>query len=142
MAKAKTTRVAAVKNAPFAHGVGRRKSSVARVWVKKGKGEIVVNGKPVDQYFTVDAARLDAKASFQVVPLSSGMLFDINVEGGGYMSQAGAVRLGIARALVKFDETLKPELKKHGFISVDSRVKERKKYGQKAARRKFQFTKR
>ncbi|NBV40498.1 30S ribosomal protein S9, partial [bacterium] len=62
--------------------------------------------------------------------------------GGGYMSQAGAVRLGIARALVKFDETLKPELKKHGFISVDSRVKERKKYGQKGARRKFQFTKR
>jgi small subunit ribosomal protein S9 len=142
MAKANTTRAAAAKNAPFAHGVGRRKSSVARVWVKKGKGEIVVNGKPVDQYFTVDAARLDAKASFQAVSLSSGMLFDINVAGGGYMSQAGAVRLGIARALVKFDETLKPELKKHGFISVDSRVKERKKYGQKGARRKFQFTKR
>ena len=144
MAKANATPVAkTLKNAPIAHAVGRRKSAVARVWVRKGKdGQIEVNGRPVDEYFTVLSARLEAKASSQIIPATSGMSFEVNVHGGGYTAQAGAVRLAIARSLLAFDETVKPELKKAGFLTVDSRVKERKKYGQKAARRKFQFTKR
>lgn len=143
MAKANATAVAkTLKNAPLAHAVGRRKSAVARVWVRKGKGQIEINGRPVDEYFTVLSARLEAKASSQVIPATSGMNFEVNVSGGGYTAQAGAVRLAIARSILAFDETVKPELKKAGFLTVDSRVKERKKYGQKAARRKFQFTKR
>lgn len=143
MAKANATPVAkTLKNAPIAHAVGRRKSAVARVWVRKGKGQIEINGRPVDEYFTVLSARLEAKASSQIIPATSGMSFEVNVHGGGYTAQAGAVRLAIARSLLAFDETVKPELKKAGFLTVDSRLKERKKYGQKAARRKFQFTKR
>jgi len=141
MAKAKAA-PATLKNAPLAHAVGRRKTAVARVWIRKGKGQITVNGLPVDEYFTVQCARLDAKASSQIISATSGMTFDVNVYGGGYNAQAGAIRLAIARAILAFDETTKPELRKAGFLTVDSRVKERKKYGQKAARRKFQFTKR
>ena len=143
MAKANATPVAkTLKNAPLAHAVGRRKSAVARVWVRKGKGQIEINGRPVDEYFTVLSARLEAKASSQVIPATSGMNFEVNVYGGGYTAQAGAVRLAIARSLLAFDETVKPELKKAGFLTVDSRVKERKKYGLKAARRAPQFSKR
>ena len=130
------------KNKPFANGTGRRKSSVARVWLRKGKGEILINGRAFDEYFTVETAKLDGQASFNAFAVTKGMTADINVHGGGFTSQAGAVRLGIARALLQFDESLKPELRKLGFLTVDSRVKERKKYGQKAARAKFQFTKR
>lgn len=131
------------KNKPFAHAIGRRKSSVARVWLRKGKGEIVINGKPFTQYFSVATAQLSGEASFQAFSnLTKGMTADVNLNGGGYASQADAVKLGIARALVQFDESLRPECRKLGFLTVDSRVKERKKYGQKAARKKFQFTKR
>ena len=129
-------------NKPIAHGTGRRKSSVARVWLRKGNGEIIVNGRPFKEYFTVDTAQRAGQASFNAFPVTKGMTADVNIFGGGFSSQAVAVQLGIARALLKFDETLRPELRKHGFLTVDSRVKERKKPGQKAARAKFQFTKR
>lgn len=141
--KAKKPVVRKEKNTPFAHAIGRRKSSVARVWLRKGKGEIIVNGRPFAEYFTVPTAYIAGQASFSAFPtLTKGMTADVNLNGGGFSAQAVAIQLGIARALVKFDETLRPECRKLGFLSVDSRVKERKKYGQKAARAKFQFTKR
>lgn len=129
------------KAAPTAHGVGRRKKSVARVWLRKGTGNVLINGKPVKDYFTNEVSRLDAVASFQAVS-STEFDIDANVVGGGVYSQAGAVRLGIARALVSNDETLRAVLRQQGLLTVDARQKERKKYGQKAARRKFQFVKR
>jgi small subunit ribosomal protein S9 len=131
-----------VANKPFAQGTGRRKSSVASALLRKGNGQILINGRPFDQYFTVLTAQKDCQQSFTAFPMTSGMLADVKVVGGGVCSQANAVRLGIARALLQFDASLKSELRKQGFLTVDSRVKERKKYGQKAARRKFQFTKR
>lgn len=131
-----------IVNRPFAHGTGRRKSAVARVWLRKGKGQIVINGRPFDEYFTVQTAIDACQASFKAFAVTSGMTAEVNAQGGGFTAQAEAIQLGIARALLQFDETMKPELRKQGFLTVNSRVKERKKYGQKAARRKFQFTKR
>ena len=125
------------------HGVGRRKSSVARVWMKKGSGKVVVNEKPLDEYFDTEVTRLDASTSIKVC-LGTASKYDIkvNIFGGGKCSQAGAVKLGIARALISLDPELRPALKKQKLLTVDSRVKERKKYGQRGARRKFQFVKR
>ncbi len=130
-------------NRSIAHGVGRRKSSVARVWLKRGNGKISVNGKKHTQYFDTDIARNDAATPFRIAP-STGAKYDVlaNVYGGGPNSQAGAIRLGIARALVAADESLRITMRKHGLLTVDARVKERKKPGQKGARRKFQFVKR
>ena len=143
VSKAKKTVVRKEKNVPFAHAIGRRKSSVARVWLRKGKGEIIINGRPFTEYFTVMTSQLSGFASFNAFSsLTKGMTADVNLNGGGFSSQAIAVQLAIARALVLFDESLRAECRKLGFLSVDSRVKERKKYGQKAARAKFQFTKR
>ncbi len=131
-----------IANKPFAHAVGRRKSAVARAWLRKGNGQLRVNGLPHDEYFQVQEAADASKASFKAFPVTSGMSADVTVKGGGYSAQSVAMQLAVARALLAFDETLKSELRNQGFITVDSRVKERKKYGQKAARRKFQFTKR
>jgi len=148
MIKAKTTaKTTAPKTkvrsvAPLAHGVGRRKSSVARVWLRAGKGAIVVNGKDFKEYFDTEVARLQASAPFRLIPLESQFDIEVNVLGGGTCSQADAVKLGIARAMLGADEALRPALRQHDLLTVDSRVKERKKYGQKAARRKFQFVKR
>lgn len=139
---AKTPKRTSAANRPFAQGVGRRKSAVASAYLRKGNGQILVNGRPYTEYFTVITAQKACQDSFSAFPVTSGMMADVKVSGGGFSSQAGAVCLGIARALLVFDETLKPELRKRGFLTVDSRVKERKKYGQKAARAKFQFTKR
>lgn len=141
-AKTTTPKTKARTAAPVAHGVGRRKSSVARVWLRPGKGAIVVNGKDFKEYFDTEVTRLDASKPFRV--MTTDIIFDVeaNVIGGGNCSQAGAVQLGIARALVAANEGLRPMLRQHELLTVDSRVKERKKYGQKAARRKFQFVKR
>ncbi len=128
--------------APLSHGVGRRKSSVARVWLTRGSGKIMVNGKPVDKYFDTEINRLTAVLPFQVCPVGSNYNVKANVCGGGKTGQAGAIKLGIARAFVLQDETLRPALRKYRLLTVDSRVKERKKYGQRGARRKFQFVKR
>lgn len=129
-------------NKPFAQGTGRRKSAVARVLLRKGNGQIVINGRPFEEYFTVPASRDAGRAVFAAFPVTSGMMADVKITGGGFTGQAVAAQLGIARALLAFDETLKSSLRQFGFITVDSRVKERKKYGQKGARAKFQFTKR
>ncbi len=125
------------------HGVGRRKAAIARVWLKRGSGALIVNDKEYVKYFDTELSRAAAAFPFEVYPQGASR-YDAhaNVIGGGLPSQADAVKLGLARALLEMNPELRPLLKSHGLLTVDSRVKERKKYGQKAARRKFQFVKR
>lgn len=141
---AKKPKVAKVsKGTPVSHGVGRRKACVARVWLRRnGDGKITVNNLDVNTYFDTTLTRASASSPFKVYPMGSMYNVDVNVSGGGKVGQADAVKLAIARAFLEQDETLRPVLRKAGMLTVDSRVKERKKYGQKAARRKFQFVKR
>jgi small subunit ribosomal protein S9 len=124
------------------YGTGRRKSSVARVWLRPGEGKIEVNDRPVDEFFPRPTLKMLLAQPLKVVGMEG--KFDVlaNVSGGGASGQAGAIRLGIARALVKLDETLRTGLKKAGLLTRDPRVKERKKYGQRGARARFQFSKR
>jgi small subunit ribosomal protein S9 len=129
-------------NTPIAHGVGRRKTAVARIWLRRGDGHIRVNGQDHSRYFDTQFSADTAATPFKVSPLGAQFNVEVNVCGGGKMAQADAVALGIARAFVRFDENAKPLLKKHGLMTVDARKKERKKYGQKSARAKFQFVKR
>ncbi len=128
--------------APLAHGVGRRKSSVARAWLRRGKGSILVNNRDYKEYFETDIARLEAETPLKIIPQGDKYDVQINVKGGGTHSQAGAASLAIARAFVSQNEELRSLLRGHGLLTVDSRVKERKKPGQPGARRKFQFVKR
>lgn len=124
------------------YGTGRRKSSVARVFIKSGKGDIVVNGKPIDEYFSRETSRMIARQP--LVLTNHAVTFDIkvNVSGGGETGQAGAVRHGVTRALIDYDNTLKPALSKAGFVTRDAREVERKKVGLRGARRRKQFSKR
>jgi small subunit ribosomal protein S9 len=124
------------------YGTGRRKSSVARVFLRPGSGKFVVNGREFDKYFPTDAQRVEIKQPLAVSETTS--TFDIvaSVDGGGINGQAGALKMGIARALLEFNVELRKKLKVEGFLSRDARVKERKKYGQKGARKRFQFSKR
>ncbi|MGA9530902.1 MAG: 30S ribosomal protein S9 [Candidatus Babeliales bacterium] len=124
------------------HGVGRRKSSVARVWLKKGKGSFTVNGRDYATYFDTDHSRKGSIAALRALSLEDAYDITANIYGGGIMSQSGAMRLAVARALLTIDPTYREVLKPLRYISVDSRKKERKKPGQKAARAKFQFVKR
>lgn len=127
---------------PVSSGTGRRKSAVARVWLRKGKGNMTVNGLPHTQYFDTELSRQEATTLFRVTPEALRFDVDVNVSGGGKEAQADAVRLGFSRALVLLYENLRVILREHGLLTVDQRVKERKKYGQPGARRKFQFVKR
>jgi small subunit ribosomal protein S9 len=124
------------------YGTGRRKSSVARVFLRPGSGNFVVNGRPFDEYFVTPAQRIEARQPLVTSETSS--TFDIvsSVSGGGVNGQAGAVKMGIARALLEFNAELRKKLKVEGYLSRDARGKERKKYGQKGARKRFQFSKR
>ena len=124
------------------YGTGRRKSSVARVFLRPGSGGFQVNGRPFDQYFATDAQRVEVKQP--LVTTETTTTFDVvaNVSGGGVNGQADAVRLGIARALMQFNLELRKKLKAEGMVTRDSRAKERKKYGQKGARKRFQYSKR
>ncbi|HXE91325.1 MAG TPA: 30S ribosomal protein S9 [Terriglobales bacterium] len=124
------------------YGTGRRKSSVARVFLRPGNGGFVVNGRPFEQYFVTEGQRVQAKQPLATT--ETGATFDVvaNVSGGGVNGQAGAVRLGVARALLQFNAELRAKLKAEGLLSRDSRIKERKKYGQKGARKRFQYSKR
>lgn len=124
------------------HGVGRRKSSVARVWLKPGKGKFIVNKKDSVAYFDTDAARSTVMVPLNVTQSEKKFDVVVNVKGGGMIGQSDAVKLGVARALVDFNAEFKPLLKEHKLLTVDSRIKERKKYGQRGARAKFQFVKR
>ena len=124
------------------YATGKRKSAIARTWLKPGNGEIVVNNRPVDDYFKVKAAK--ALLTQPLVLTNTLESFDIKVRviGGGGSGQAGAIRHGITKALISADPDLRQTLKKAGFVRRDARVKERKKYGQKSARARFQFSKR
>jgi small subunit ribosomal protein S9 len=124
------------------YGTGRRKTSVARVFLRPGSGEIKVNKKAFDAYFPNETLRMIIRQPLQLT--ETGNKFDIlvNVAGGGIAGQAGAVRHGITRALIEFNADLRPTLKKAGLITRDPRAKERKKYGLKGARKRFQFSKR
>ncbi|WP_119329112.1 30S ribosomal protein S9 [Cysteiniphilum halobium] len=126
----------------YNYGTGRRKSSVARVFMKKGTGNIVVNGLPLDDYFGRKTASMVVRQPLELTNNLESFDFKINVHGGGETGQSGAIRLGISRALVDFDESLKPELRHAGFITRDPRKVERKKVGFRKARRKRQFSKR
>ncbi len=124
------------------YGTGRRKCSVARVYLRPGKGDILVNGRPMDAYFLGEPQRVRVQHPLQLTELTGKFDVLINVRGGGIVAQAGAARLGITRALMVYDAELRGKLKKMGFVTRDSRIKERKKYGQKGARKRFQFSKR
>jgi small subunit ribosomal protein S9 len=132
----------AKRRAPLAHGVGRRKKAVARVWLCPGTGAMIVNDRDYAQYFDTDYARFQACEPLGVIKEAEGYDISVNVYGGGIPAQADAVKLGIARALVTLNEQWRPMLRKAGLLTVDDRQKERKKYGQRGARRKFQFVKR
>ena len=122
--------------------IGRRKSASARVRLRLGSGKIVVNKEPVEEYFGRPTSVMILKQPLQNTELMDKFDIHINVAGGGKSGQAGAVRHGIARALLEFDDSLRPVLKRAGFLTRDAREKERKKYGQKGARARFQFSKR
>jgi small subunit ribosomal protein S9 len=124
------------------YGTGKRKSSIARVWLKPGNGKFTVNHKTLDQYFGRETSKMVVRQPFELVEKVG--IFDVyvTVSGGGDTGQAGAIKHGITKALLEADPELRGVLKKAGFITRDSRVKERKKYGRKAARARFQFSKR
>jgi small subunit ribosomal protein S9 len=124
------------------YGTGRRKSAIARVYLRPGTGEFAVNGKKFDVHFVTEQQRVSAKRP--LVLTETGATFDVvtTVSGGGVAAQADAVRMGIARALLQFNVELRKTLKSEGLLTRDARVKERKKYGQKGARKRFQFSKR
>jgi small subunit ribosomal protein S9 len=123
-------------------GTGRRKTSVARVRLASGSGKILVNGRAFDNYFPMETLRATASQPLTVTNTAEKFDVRVNVSGGGPAGQAGAVRHGIARALIEADATLRGALKAEGFLTRDPRMKERKKYGQPGARKRFQFSKR
>ena len=124
------------------YGTGRRKTAVARVFLRPGNGDFKVNGRPFEHYFVTESQRSDAKEPLISTESVSSFNVIANVSGGGVSGQADAVKLGIARALIEFNADLRKKLKTEGLVSRDSRGKERKKYGQKGARKRFQFSKR
>lgn len=125
-----------------AYATGRRKDAISRVWVKRGKGKITVNGKPIENYFARPVLRMIVQQPLVTSNRQSELDVDCTVVGGGLSGQAGAVRHGLARALTNFEPGLRGALKKGGFLTRDSRAVERKKYGRAKARRRFQFSKR
>ena len=129
-------------NDAYFYGTGRRKSSVARVRLLPGTGVITINGRDIDDYFGLETLKLIVRQPLELTETLGKFDVIVNVNGGGVTGQAGAIRHGITRALIESDETLKTMLKKAGFVTRDPRMKERKKYGLKAARRAPQFSKR
>ncbi|TAN06216.1 MAG: 30S ribosomal protein S9 [Rhodanobacteraceae bacterium] len=123
-------------------GTGRRKTSAARVFLRKGNGQIVVNGKSLDDFFGRETSRMIVRQPLELTQMADKFDIKVNVAGGGITGQAGAIRLGIARALVEYDETLKAPLRRAGFMTRDAREVERKKVGLHKARRATQFSKR
>jgi small subunit ribosomal protein S9 len=124
------------------YGTGRRKSAVARVYIKAGKGTITVNGRPVDEFFSRETGRMIVRQPLELTSSTANFDISVNVTGGGESGQAGAIRHGITRALIEYDATLKPVLKKAGLVTRDAREVERKKVGLRKARRRKQFSKR
>jgi len=123
-------------------GTGRRKCSVARIFLRPGKGQITINGRPMDHYFANETARALVRQALLATETADKFDILILADGGGVLGQAGAARLGIARALCEFNSELRGKLKQLGYLTRDPREHERKKYGQKGARKRFQFSKR
>jgi small subunit ribosomal protein S9 len=123
-------------------GTGRRKTAIARVFLRPGKGDITINGRTLDKYFPTEALRVPVRQALLVAEMTEKFDVVVLAHGGGVAGQADAIRLGVARALVEFNGELRPKLKKAGFLTRDPRKHERKKYGQKGARKRFQFSKR
>ena len=134
--------MATKKNTVTYNGTGRRKTSVARVFMTPGTGNITVNGKTLEDYLPLETLRMVVRSPLELTETLNQFDIKINVKGGGYTGQAGAMRHGIARALLEMDPEFRPALKAAGFLTRDPRMKERKKYGLKAARRAPQFSKR
>lgn len=126
----------------FYYGTGRRKSAIARVFMRRGSGNIVINGRPVDEFFSRVTGRMIVRQPLDLVERADAFDIQVNVAGGGESGQAGAVRHGITRALIEYDAALKPALSKAGFVTRDAREVERKKVGLHKARRRKQFSKR
>ncbi|MCW5936614.1 MAG: 30S ribosomal protein S9 [Fimbriimonadaceae bacterium] len=126
----------------LSYGTGRRKCAIARVWLEPGDGQIMINDREFDAYLCRPVLEILVKSPLNHLEMDGRFNVRAKVRGGGVTGQAGAVRLGIARALLSYDESLRPNLRSGGFLTRDARVKERKKYGRKKARRGFQFVKR
>ena len=124
------------------YGTGRRKSAIARCFLRPGTGEWKVNGKKYDEHFVTEQQRASARRSLAVAEMASNFDVTATVSGGGVAAQADAVKMGVARALIEFNPELRKTLKAEGLLTRDARIKERKKYGQKGARKRFQFSKR
>jgi len=124
------------------YGTGRRKTAVARVYIRPGKGTITVNGRPVDEFFSRETGRMVVRQPLELTKTTTSFDIMVNVDGGGESGQAGAVRHGITRALIEYDAALKPALKKAGLVTRDARAVERKKVGLHKARKRHQFSKR
>ena len=123
-------------------GTGRRKTAVARVLMRPGEGKVTVNGRRLEDYFPLEGMRAVVRQPLEATENAGKFDLRVNVRGGGVNGQSHAVRLGIARALLIYDQELRPKLRQSGFLTRDPRAKERKKYGQKGARKRFQFSKR
>lgn len=124
------------------YATGKRKTAIAKVWMKEGNGDYLINKRNFDDYFTRDTLKRLIQQPLELTGQSGKFDFDIRVAGGGISGQADAIKHGISKALLEYDPTLRTPLKKGGFLRRDSRIKERKKYGQPGARKKFQFSKR
>jgi small subunit ribosomal protein S9 len=124
------------------YATGKRKSAIARVWMKLGDGKIIINRKPIDEYLTTDIAKMVVAQPLEVTNTLDRYDITVNVTGGGFSGQVGAIKHGISRALLKISPEFREPLKKQGFLTRDSRIKERKKYGLRSARARFQYSKR
>jgi small subunit ribosomal protein S9 len=124
------------------YGTGKRKTSIARVWLRPGEGNAMINKRPLDDYFGRETAKMVIQHPFELTGTQNQFDLVVNVTGGGMSGQADAIKHGIAKALLEYDNNLRDTLKKEGFLTRDSRVKERKKYGKKGARASFQYSKR
>ena len=124
------------------YATGKRKTSIARVWLKRGTGEFTINKRTMDEYFKRETLKMIIRQPFELTDTLSQYDVSVNVHGGGISGQAGAIRHGISKALLEINVDFRPVLKKAGFITRDSRIKERKKYGQKGARARYQYSKR
>lgn len=124
------------------YATGKRKTAIARTWLKPGKGEIIINDRPVEEYFSVESAKIIMSQALTLTNTAGAYDISIKVTGGGFAGQVGAIRHGITKALMLINPDFRQALKKAGFVKRDPRVKERKKYGQKGARARFQFSKR
>jgi small subunit ribosomal protein S9 len=124
------------------HAVGKRKNSIARIYLRPGTGKIVVNSREFEDYFPVEISRMIIRQPLELVSVGPDLDIYVNVQGGGIFGQAGAIKQGLSKALLQLNPDFRPVLKKAGFLTRDARIKERKKYGQKGARARYQYSKR